>query len=108
MSKNSATAEMEVVSATPKTEVPSKKSGQLKFIVSSSSLLKHLQTISGVLNANNPLPILDNFLLNIEKGSLTILASDLETTMITRLPVESKASGKIAIPAKILLDTLKT
>jgi DNA polymerase-3 subunit beta len=80
----------------------------MKFIVSSSGLLRHLQSLSGVLNTNNPLPILDNFLFVIDKGSLTISASDLETTMTTHLAVEAKTAGKIAIPAKILLDTLKT
>ena len=34
----------------------------MKFIVSSSSLLKHLQQISGVINANTVLPILEDFL----------------------------------------------
>lgn len=80
----------------------------MKFIVSSSGLLRQLQALSGVLNTSNPLPILDNFLFVIEKGTLTISASDLETTMITHLPVESKANGKVAVQAKILLDTLKT
>ncbi len=93
-------------------EMPSSNSSKnyshMKFIVSSSGLLRQLQAISGVLNTNNPLPILDNFLFTIEKGSLTVSASDLETTMTTQLPVEAKASGKIAVPAKILLETLKT
>lgn len=80
----------------------------MKFIVSSSALLKQLQAISGVLNTNSPLPILENFLFEINKGELTISASDLETTMTTRLKVEAKDEGKIAIPARILLDTLKT
>lgn len=80
----------------------------MKFIVSSSGLLRQLQALSGVLNTSNPLPILDNFLFIIEKGTLTVSASDLETTMITHIPVESKASGKVAVQAKILLDTLKT
>jgi DNA polymerase-3 subunit beta len=80
----------------------------MKFIVSSSGLLRQLQALSGVLNTSNPLPILDNFLFVIEKGTLTVSASDLETTMITHMPVESKASGKVAVQAKILLDTLKT
>ncbi len=80
----------------------------MKFIVSSSALLRQLLTLSGVLNTSNPLPILDNFLFIIEKGTLTISASDLETTMITHIPVESKANGKVAVQAKILLDTLKT
>jgi DNA polymerase-3 subunit beta len=80
----------------------------MKFIVSSSLLLKHLQTVGGVLATNNPLPILDNFLFTIERGTLTISASDLETTMITAFPVEAKSNSRIAIPAKIILDTLKT
>jgi DNA polymerase-3 subunit beta len=80
----------------------------MKFIVSSSALLKQLQLISGVLNTNSPLPILENFLFEINAGELTISASDLETTMTTKLTVEAKDNGKIAIPARILLDTLKT
>lgn len=80
----------------------------MKFIVSSTSLLKHLQTIAGVLNTSNTLPILDNFLFEVENKVLTLHASDLETTMTTTLDVEAKDKGQIAIPAKLLLDTLKT
>ncbi|MFN8143016.1 MAG: DNA polymerase III subunit beta [Bacteroidia bacterium] len=81
----------------------------MKFIVSSQTLLKQLQQISGVLNSSNPLPILDNFLFVVEKGSLMISASDLESTMTTQISlIEGKQSGKIAVPAKILLETLKT
>jgi DNA polymerase III subunit beta len=80
----------------------------MKFIVASSALLKQLQSISGVLNSNNPLPILDNFLFEINNGELLISASDLETTMTCHMAIEAKENGKIAIPAKILLDTLKT
>ena len=80
----------------------------MKFIVSSAPLLRQLQAVSGVLNSNNPLPILDNFLFDIVKNTLYISASDLETTMTTSLPVEAKKDYKVAVPAKILLDTLKT
>ena len=78
----------------------------MKFIVSSSSLLKQLQMLSGVLNSSNTLPILDNFLFEIDKGSLTISASDLETTVSTQINVESKDSGNVAVPAKLLFDAL--
>jgi DNA polymerase-3 subunit beta len=80
----------------------------MKFIVSSSALLKQLQALAGVLNSTNTLPILDNFLFEIAKGTLTVSASDLETTMTTIIPVESKDNGTIAIPARLLIDTLKT
>lgn len=80
----------------------------MKFIVSSSNLLKQLQMLNGVLNSSNTLPILDNFLFEIDKGTLTISASDLETTITTHLTVESKDSGNVAVPARLLIDTLKT
>lgn len=80
----------------------------MKFIVSSVGLLKELQKIGGIINTNNTLPILDNFLFEIQKDRLTLTASDLETTFSTSLPIESDDSGIIALPAKILLDTLKT
>ncbi|MBK6397625.1 MAG: DNA polymerase III subunit beta [Bacteroidetes bacterium] len=81
----------------------------MKFIVSSTTLMKHLQQISGVLNSSNPLPILNNFLFVVDKGTLTVSASDLESTMTTGIQLtEGKQGGKIAVPAKILLDTLKT
>lgn len=80
----------------------------MKFIVSSNSLLKQLQNISGVLNSNNSLPILDHFLFELNENQLQITASDLETTIITSVVVESKESGTIALPAKLLLETLKS
>ena len=79
----------------------------MKFIVSSSALLKQLQQISGVINANTVLPILEDFLFEIEKNKLTVVATDLETVMKIHLEIEAKDSGKVCIPAKILLDSLK-
>ena len=80
----------------------------MKFIISSSYLLKHLQMLGGVINSNNTLPILDNFLFDLDEGSLKITASDLETTISAELSVDSTDKGLIAIPAKLLLDILKT
>ncbi len=79
----------------------------MKFIVSTSSLLKQLQAISGALSNAAVLPILENFLFEINEGNLTVSATDLQTSMTTSLTVESKENGRIAIPSKILLDTLK-
>jgi DNA polymerase-3 subunit beta len=79
----------------------------MKFIVSSASLLKQLTNIHGVITTNPVVPILENFLFEIENGVLTITASDLQTSMITELEVEAKESGSLAVPAKILLETVK-
>ncbi|HRR94475.1 MAG TPA: DNA polymerase III subunit beta, partial [Bacteroidales bacterium] len=80
----------------------------MKFVVSSSELLSHLQAISRVISTKNTLPILDNFLFNLNKNELEITASDLESTLITKMSIENaEGSGLIAIPARILLDMLK-
>jgi len=80
----------------------------MKFIVSSSQLLKQLQVLGGVINNSNTLPILDNFLFELNQNELKISASDLETTMSTTINVESDSEGSVAISARLLLDTLKT
>ena len=80
----------------------------MKFVVSSTELLGHLQAISRVISTKNTLPILDNFLFNISGNDLEITASDLESTLITRMHLDNiTGSGTVALPARILLDTLK-
>ena len=79
----------------------------MKFVVSSTVLLKQLSAVNGVI-ANNPIvPILENFLFQIDQNQLTVTASDLQTVMITTLAIESTDSGAIAVPARLLLDTLR-
>ena len=80
----------------------------MRFIVSTSVLLKQLQAVNGASSSSTVLPILENFLFEIKDNVLTISATDLQNSMVTFLQVESKEEGRIAVPAKILLDTLKT
>ena len=80
----------------------------MKFIVSSGELLKALQLISGVTGGNISLPVLENFLFELSPNKLTIYGSDGETTMKTAVEVQSEDSGKIAVPSKLLTDTVKT
>jgi len=80
----------------------------MKFVVSSTELLGHLQAISRVISSKNTLPILDNFLFNLGGNDLEITASDLESTLITRMKLENtEGDGTIALPARISRDTLK-
>jgi len=80
----------------------------MKFVVSSTELLGHLQAISRVISSKNTLPILDNFLFNLSGNDLEITASDLESTLITKMRLDNiDGAGMIALPARILLDTLK-
>ncbi|MEM9674646.1 MAG: DNA polymerase III subunit beta [Bacteroidota bacterium] len=79
----------------------------MKFVVSSTTLLKQLSAINGVIASNPVVPILENFLCEIQHGTLKITASDLQTTIMTELDVDAQESGSIAVPAKILIETLR-
>ena len=80
----------------------------MKFVVSSTDLLDHLQAVSRVISSKNTLPILDNFLFRLDGNELEITASDLESTLITKMTLENASdSGSIAVPARIITDTLK-
>jgi DNA polymerase-3 subunit beta len=79
----------------------------MKFIVSSQSLLKQLQSPIGIIVNNPTLAILENFLFEIQSDELVITASDLDTTMTTRISAKCEEGGKVCIPAKLLMEILK-
>ncbi len=79
----------------------------MKFSVSSSDLLKQLQIAGGAIGSNPVLPILEDFLFTVENNKLAIAATDLETSITTSLEINADGQGTVAVPAKILLDTLK-
>lgn len=79
----------------------------MKFIISSTALLKQISALSGVIVSNPVVPILENFLFEIKDNTLTITASDLQTSMVAEMSVESEMNGSIAVPAKMLADTLR-
>ena len=80
----------------------------MKFVVSSATLLSHLQAISRVINSKNSLPILDCFLLELDGNVLTITAADNETRLETKVEVNSsEGTGSLAVNSKNLLDPLR-
>ena len=80
----------------------------MKLIISSSELLRGVMAVSKAIPAKSPLPILENFLFNLKGSTLEITASDSELTLKTQVEVESTAEeGKIAVPAKHMMDLLK-
>ena len=80
----------------------------MKFIVSSTELVKNIQAISGVISGGNTLPILDNFLMVLNKNSLTITASDLETTISSNCRVESESEWKFTVSSKLFSEIIKS
>jgi DNA polymerase-3 subunit beta len=80
----------------------------MKFIVSCAPFLKQLQLAARVIASNNALPILDNFLFEIKGDLLYISASDLETTLVTQVVVSNAVEGRVAVPAKLLIEAIKS
>lgn len=83
------------------------KQNTMRFIVSSSTLLKNLQSISGIISSNNVLPILESFLFELSDSKLTVVSTDLETMMKVSMDVQSQQEGSLCIQSKVLLEYLK-
>jgi DNA polymerase-3 subunit beta len=80
----------------------------MRFIVSSTGLLKNLQQIGGVISANTVLSVLEDFLFELKGNVLTLTATDLETMIRVQMDVnDAQGDGRICIPSKILLEYLK-
>ena len=80
----------------------------MKLIISSSELLRGVMAVAKAIPAKSPLPILENFLFDLKGNMLDITASDSELTLKTQVEVESTVEeGKIAVPAKHMMDLLK-
>lgn len=83
----------------------------MKFIINSLLFSKQIQSISGVITNNNTVPIINCFLFHLDENLLTIRATDLETTLVTKIEVESgrmEGLTDIAVPSKLLIDILKS
>lgn len=80
----------------------------MRFIVTSTSLLKNLQQVGGVISSNTVLSVLEDFLFELEGNTLSVTATDLETMIRVKMEVsEAQNDGRICIPSKILLEYLK-
>lgn len=81
----------------------------MNFIISSNILLKGLQNVSGLLSSNSLVPIIENFLFSTDGTKLLVTATDNETRAVVELsPEKINGKGSVAIPPRVLLETLKT
>ena len=82
----------------------------MRFITNSQQLLKQLQSLGGVLSVNNAVPIIACYHFHLEDGKLTIKTTDLSTTLVSTMEVETPhmdQAEEVAIPSKLLLDAIK-
>ena len=80
----------------------------MKFTANSGDLQRTLSKIGGVIPAKSTMPILENMLFDLRNNTLTITATDLELSLIATLNVKGSEDGAIAVPAKRLLDTIRS
>jgi DNA polymerase-3 subunit beta len=80
----------------------------MKFSAPSNELQKVLGLVASVIPSKSTLPILENFLFEISKSSLTITATDLDTTISTTITVKNASDGTIAVPAKRFSETVRS
>lgn len=79
----------------------------MKFTVASSELQKALTKVSGVVPSKSTLPILENILFDLSKNTLRLAATDLEVSMAASIEVKGSEDGKIAVPAKRIMETIR-
>ena len=80
----------------------------MRFTLSSTALSNKLSALSKVINSKNALPILGDFVFDIQGQTLTLTASDSENTMRTTIELtESDGDGRFAIGNHDLLEAVK-
>ncbi len=76
----------------------------MKFSIKREEILKPLQTIVGVVERRQTLPVLSNILVVIKNKILSMTTTDLEVEMVAKTPLESSEDGEITIPARKFVD----
>jgi DNA polymerase-3 subunit beta len=79
----------------------------MKFSVPVAELQKHFANVGSVIPTRSTLPILENFLFEVSGNKLKIVATDLDTAMSVSVTVKGMKDGKMAVPAKRLMDTVR-
>lgn len=82
----------------------------MKITLPRENLLKVLQTVGGVVEKRQTMPILGNILLQVSENTLTVTASDLEieTRAQTQLESSDTAQFAITLPAIKLINIVRS
>ena len=80
----------------------------MKFAVNTTEIQRTLTKLGGVIPSKSTMPILENILFELNGGMLTLTATDLAISLTLTIKVDGKEDGRIAIPAKRLMDTMRS
>lgn len=79
----------------------------MKFTTNAVDLQRALNKLGGVVPVKSTLPILENILFDLLNNTLTMTATDMEISLMISVNVKGEEDGRIAIPAKRLMDTVR-
>ena len=80
----------------------------MEFKVNSKVLEKLLSKIIPAVPSRTPMPILENFLIEIKDGLMNVSATDMEIALSSSLNVPSEEDIKMVIPAKLFYDIIRS
>lgn len=80
----------------------------MKFTAATPDLQRALTRVNGVVPSKSTAPILENILFELVGDTLVLTATDMDIALAVSLQVKGKEDGRIAVPAKRLLDTIRS
>ena len=80
----------------------------MKFSIPREDLLPALQTVTGVVERRQTLPILSNLLLSIDKESISLTTTDMEVELVAIIKKKLSEKSEATLPARKLLDICRT
>src|SRR5262245_45464113 len=87
---------------------PATPGAPMKFSAERESLLAALQSVIGVVERRQTMPILANLLLSTEQGKLSVTATDLEVELVASADIKSGTDGRVTVPGRKLLDICRS
>jgi DNA polymerase-3 subunit beta len=79
----------------------------MRFSLQREAFLKPLTQVVNVVERRQTLPVLANFLVQVQNGQLSLTGTDLEVEMIAHTAVDDSDNGEVTIPARKLFDIVR-
>ena len=76
----------------------------MKFEIDRGSFLHTVQSVIGVIERRQTMPILSNFLVEASETGLRLTGTDLELELVSHVEAEVSQTGETTVPARKLFD----
>ena len=79
----------------------------MEFVIEKADLSRTLYLVLHIVPTKTTLPVLSNLLLDVKKEAITVVSTDLDTSIQTQVPGKVQAEGVITVPARRLGDIVR-